>query len=256
MENETKSNVKEKKRKAKEYKEHKEKKMNLYEQWFYRHCDSNNTPDIDIIKSQDYDSKNPLQYEDNILRNNYNKPDITNTYTHDYAAWFQRHSTKKETAKFVNIYADILKKRKEEEKRIKQEDYFLAYTPICKKYYPFILMPVHETQTNIYNKDFFCFSCNSHFCIEYKNNHIEHSFIDLDQIKINEEELIKAENSVKIKISPLFNGKFDEKINEKIKKYKDEIIRFNYFIINSYRNEKIIFIITLIFIIFSDLKKT
>ena len=81
-------------------------------------------------------------------------------------------------------------------------------------------------------------TCNSHFCIECKNSHIKHTYINLDQIKINEDELNDAENSVKIKISKLFNGKLDEKAFEKLKVYEEEMIKFNYFIIDSYRNEK------------------
>ena len=245
MENEIKSKNEVKNRKEKEYKEQKEEEWNLYEKWFYRNCDSNNKVNIDIIISRDYDSKSPPQYEDKTLINNDNNPYVYKKGNFDYAEWFKRHSFQKDSVKYGNSYICNLEETKEEEEkqRIESEENFQVYTTFCKKYYPFIIKPINKTKKNICGDhfkifSFFCLACNSHFCIECKINHIGHSFINLEQIEIKEEELIKSENLVKIKISQLFNGQFDEKTCEILKKYEEEIIKFNYFIINSYRNEK------------------
>ena len=93
------------KEKAKE-KPKEEKGTTPYEKWFYRNCDNNNIPDIDIIKSQDYESKTPLIYDDAILRNINNKSDISKT--NDYAAWFQRHSIQNASFEYKNNYAGNL----------------------------------------------------------------------------------------------------------------------------------------------------
>jgi len=89
---------------------------------------------------------------------------------------------------------------------------------------------------------YFCFKCDKHFCLECKNIHIEHSFINLEETKISEEELNKEENLIKAKISSLFNKYSNEQLahksSEKIENFKEEIIEFNYFIINTYRINK------------------
>ena len=71
---------------------------------------------------------------------------------------------------------------------------------------------------------------------------MNHSFIILDEIKINEEELINERNSVQKKISSIFDKFLDKKLdnnsNKIIKKSIDELIKFNYYVINSYRKDK------------------
>ena len=71
---------------------------------------------------------------------------------------------------------------------------------------------------------------------------MNHSFIILDEIKINEEELINERNSVQKKISSIFDKFLDKKLdnnsNKTIKKSIDELIKFNYYVINSYRKDK------------------
>lgn len=39
---------------------------------------------------------------------------------------------------------------------------------------------------------FYCFKCNDHFCIECKSSHIGHSFINFEDIKIDNEGIAKA----------------------------------------------------------------
>jgi hypothetical protein len=101
--------------------------------------------------------------------------------------------------------------------------------------------------TNICKKDskrftYFCFTCDNHFCPKCKTDHIGHSFINLEEIKIKEEELINERNSVQNKISSLFskylNEKLDNNSQKLIKKSIHEIIKFNYYVINSYRKDK------------------
>ena len=249
----------ENKRKEKDHGGEKQERWNLYEKWFYRNCDNNNTPELHIIKSQDYTPKNDLLYENRIIENNDNEPYVIKKNILDYAAWFQRHSS---SGNFEKSKEE--KEEKEERKKIETEEDFHIYTSICKKYYPFIINPVHKPQNNICKNHYknyvlFCLTCNIHFCVEDKKYHIDHSFIDLDQIKINEEELIEAENSVKNKRFQIFNEKLDEKACEKLKKYEEEIMNFNYFIINSYRNEKNnfykFFNFYYLFVLKKDLKK-
>ena len=89
---------------------------------------------------------------------------------------------------------------------------------------------------------YFCFKCDKHFCLQCKNMHIKHSFINLDEKKISEEELAKEENEVKSKINVLFskylNVQLDDRSYEKVEKFKEEIIEFNYFVIDLYRSNK------------------
>jgi len=154
------------------------------------------------------------------------KPLETKKDYYDYEAWFKNHSASLEEEK---------------------EDNFSVYTSICKKYYPCFIKPAQKTEKNGFDKhfknfSFFCFTCERHFSTECKTDHSEHSFINLDQLKINEEDLIKEEKSVKNKISSLFKRFLDNKEYENsyeaIKKTEDEIIKFNIFVINSYRKEK------------------
>ena len=131
------------------------------------------------------------------------------------------------------------------------------YTPLLKKIYPLIINPDHSHNQNYYcshktNIDFFCFECHSHFCVQCQSNHKDHSFQSLEEIKINKKELNKVENSIEEKIDLLLKDlitKLNVKINEKSIKYKEEIIKFNRYIIANYKNEKIL-IIFIMFIIF------
>ena len=114
----------------------------------------------------------------------------------DYAIWLEKNCVKRANIKLDS--EDSLNKEKEEG--------FKAYTPICKKYYPLILKPVHNMAYNICSKhlkiiSFFCLICESHYCIECKTNHIGHSFIKFDEIDVNEDELDKKENIIKFKFS-------------------------------------------------------
>lgn len=84
------------------------------------------------------------------------------------------------------------------------EKNFEIYTSICKKYYPFIIRPVNNLGKNLYNKhlkmiNFFCFTCERHFCDGCKAEHSGHSLIDLKKLKIKEKDLIKEEKEVKNK---------------------------------------------------------
>ena len=147
---------------------------------------------------------------------------------YDYDIWFKKHSGLLE----------------EEIKRAEKN--FEIYTSICKKYYPFIIRPVNNLGKSLCNKhlkmmNFFCFSCERHFCDGCKNDS-GHSLIDLEKLKIKEKDLIKEEKEVKDKISSLFQrfleNKEYEDSYESIKKTKDEILKFNVYVINSYRIEK------------------
>ena len=148
----------------------------------------------------------------------------------------------KDVVKFIKCTRYISKNEEAKTNNYQKKDnenYFSVYTSICKKYYPCIIKP---DDTKGYGCCF-CFTCERHFCIEYqREEHLEHSFINFEQLKINEEDLIKEENSVTNKISLLFKSFLDNKENEKlydtIKKIEDELIKFNIFIINSYRKEK------------------
>ena len=167
----------------KESQEEKEIGMNLDEKWSYISLDNNNVPDIDKIKSQTYEewfSRHCVKgIDDRILMHNDNMSILPKTDFHDNAACYQNNE-------------------------IKEEDFFSFYTSICKKFYPLIL----GTNSKIYDKicnnnfkknSFYCFTCDNHFCINCKNNHIKHSFINFEQITIHEEEIIKIEKLVKKK---------------------------------------------------------
>lgn len=122
------------------------------------------------------------------------------------------------------------------------------YTPIVQKFYPLILNQENKIIQNNCQKhsktiSFFCFTCNYHFCLECKSEHMNHSFQDLEDIKINENDFIEEEKKVREKTSLLFEKYFetykeDKKVYEQLKKFKNEIVRFKYFIIEKYKNQK------------------
>ena len=195
-----------------------------YETWFLVHSGMKKKEDLCISdlnnNLEEFASKDEI----------WNMPYETKADIHDYAAWFHRHSVKRERIS-----------EKEE------SDGFKSYTPICKKYYPLIINPVDKNVKKNYdicseNFFFYCFTCDENFSPESKTNHKEHSIINLDEIKIGEEKLIEEENSIRGKISSLFNKNLeenpDEESNEIIKKSIEEIIKFNYYVINSYRRDK------------------
>ena len=112
-----------------------------YETWFLIHSGMKKKEDLCSISNlnnnlEEFSSKNV----------NRNMSDETKADIHDYAAWFHRHSVKRE--------------------RISEEEEaegFKSYTPICKKYYPLIINPVGKNVKKNYNKrsetfSFFCFT--------------------------------------------------------------------------------------------------
>ena len=195
-----------------------------YENWFLIHSGMKKKEDLYIAE---VNKNQPPYYEERSLKesvtgNSKEIDNIPNETIFDYDAWFDKHSVKSEIKEVV-------------------------YTPICKKYYPLILTPINKNKTNICKKDskrftYFCFTCNNHFCPKCKTDHIGHSFISLEEIKIKEQELINERNSVQNKISSQFSKYLNEQLDNNSKKIImksiDEIIKFNYYVINSYRRDK------------------
>ena len=132
------------------------------------------------------------------------------------------------------------------EKSIESIDFNDIYTQILKKIYPLIINPDHNHNQTYYCShkkkiSFFCFECHSHFCVQCQSNHKEHSFQSLEEIKINENVLNGVESSIEERVDLLFKDlktKFNVKIYEKSKKCKEDIIKFNLYIIAKYKNEK------------------
>ena len=121
-------------------------------------------------------------------------------------------------------------------------NFFKKYTSICKKFYPLIMFPGNKSNIckNHYNIfSFYCFTCKSHFCINCKSVHLNHSYKSFDELKFNEEDILKEEKAVSKRISLIFNNELNKSIDKRIlQKLKNELIEFNYFIIDSYRNDK------------------
>ena len=122
-----------------------------------------------------------------------------------------------------------------------------VYTSICKNFYPLIMKVDYEKIKKICNRhyrmlSFYCFTCQIHFCIKCQSEHLGHSFISFDEIEVNEKDIVKEENLINKKISLLFkqkiNKKTDKKTYEFFMKLKNEVIRFNYFIIDAYKRDK------------------
>ena len=121
-----------------------------------------------------------------------------------------------------------------------------VYTTICKKFYPLINV-ANQMRSKKCNKhfniySFFCLKCETHFCSECLTEHIDHSFLNLDEIQIKEKDIISQENSVCKNIYFLFKDKTnkntDKRTKEKFTNFKNEIIKFNYFIIDTYKKDK------------------
>lgn len=97
-----------------------------YETWFLIHSGMKKKEDLCISdlnnNLEEFASKDEI----------WNISDETKADIHDYAAWFHRHSVKRERIS-----------EKEE------ADGFKSYTPICKKYYPLIINPVGKNVKKI-----------------------------------------------------------------------------------------------------------
>lgn len=154
----------------------------------------------------------------------------------DYKVSKQNLLSKENICNGIQRNYSFVKKR-----NVSSNNFIKMFTSICKKFYP-LTMVVEKTQ-NYCKKhhkiiSFFCFTCNSHLCLKCKSEHINHSLESFDKLKFNEENLLKEEKSIPIRASLLFNSKSNKNIDKKIlEKLKNEIMNFNYFIIDSYRKE-------------------
>jgi hypothetical protein len=122
-------------------------------------------------------------------------------------------------------------------------DFDDVYTSRVKNIFPFIVKINNTDIENNCNKcnnkfSFYCFKCNIHFCIECKSSHIGHSFINFEDIKIDNEDITKAIIIIKQNISSLYREYFSENKNIDENLYKNEIIRFAWFILRKYKREK------------------
>ena len=134
-----------------------------------------------------------------------------------------------------------------EEKSLSQEKFFDIYTYISKKLYPLIFNTDDKIIRNICEKhnkiiSLFCFTCNEHFCLECKSEHVNHFLQELKEIKIKEKDLINEENKVRENTTLFFEKYFgiykEKKEHERLEKFMKEIIRFKYFIIAKYKEQK------------------
>ena len=193
---------------------------NKYHDWFLTHSRKE-------VSNQQRQGK----FETKIIK----EPSNVQIVIEDYATWFQNHCVKKAENNIMNADNTNENKLVELNEKISKEKFYDIYTPICKKYYPLILNPVEQKDKN---SNFFCLTCENYFCLEEKNNHSEHSFIKLEELNSAEDIIDKKINLIKKEFSSLINEKSDEKTIQKIKKYENEIIKFNQFIFNSYQKEK------------------
>ena len=74
-----------------------------------------------------------------------------------------------------------------------------VYTSICKKMYPLIIKIDSDNMKKTCNKhykvfSFFCFTCESHFCLKCQSDHIGHSFINFIDKIISEKNIINQKN--------------------------------------------------------------
>ena len=133
----------------------------------------------------------------------------------------------------------------------KNYDFGIAYTSLCKKYYPLIIKPCSKYLKNYCKKHFesffyYCLTCNIHFCIKCQMEHKEHSIINLKEKEINDDEVIKIEKSIEMSLQLMFKqitkkknkGANNKQKNEILNKIMNELERFNYFIIDSYKSDK------------------
>ena len=167
----------------------------------------------------------------------------------------QRFSPPQSVAKKRNSYFNLIENTNVnsaiynkyfKEKSIESINFNYIYTQIIKKIYPLIINPDHNRNQTYYcshkkNISFFCFECHSNFCVQCQSNHKEHSFQSLEEIKINVNILNEIESSIEERVDLLLKDlktKLNAKIYEKLMKYKEDIIKFNLYIIAKYKNEK------------------
>lgn len=122
-------------------------------------------------------------------------------------------------------------------------DFDDVYTSRVKNIFPFIVKINNTDIENNCNKcnnkfSFYCFKCNNHFCTECKSSHIDHSFINFEDIKIDNEDIAKAIIIIKQNISSLYREYFSKNKNIDENLYKNEIIRFAWFILRRFKREK------------------
>ena len=143
----------------------------------------------------------------------------------------RNHSSDRINAQLLQIENSILDKFED------------IYIPIIKKVYPFIFNPDNKNCKKYCQKDyeiisFFCLTCLSHFCIKCQPEHISHTFYDIKKIKIKENEVEQAEIAVKEKKSILFENDLNEELKTSINEAKDEILKFQSYIIDKYKIDK------------------
>ena len=141
----------------------------------------------------------------------------------------------------MNINLLINKESFQSEKAI--ENFDDIYSPIVKKVYPFIINPDNKDIENYCKKhnnviSFFCFACHTHFCIICKSEHTNHSFYSFEKEKINENDITKAEIAIREKSPLLFEDYLNKKLNVNINEAKNEILRFQSYVIDKYKKEK------------------
>ncbi len=85
------------------------------------------------------------------------------------------------------------------------------------------LFPKFEFNCNIHNKIFggYCKNCKMNVCEECLNNHINHNFIDLNKIGMNDEEILKTDQLIKeIEINMLKMHKIKQDMSSFLNKIK------------------------------------
>ena len=120
-----------------------------------------------------------------------------------------------------------------------------AYAPICQKFYPLII------KQNVYESfkkfSYFCLTCNIHLLDKNKNDHKEHSIMNLKEIEIMDEDIIRMEKMMQYKIDNLFKSLSQEKadnpqeklqIKNEILKLKNEFENFSNSVIEQYKYNK------------------
>ena len=123
---------------------------------------------------------------------------------------------------------------------IKQKlgDFSKVYTPICQKLYPLIIKQnMHESSKKY---SYFCLTCNIHLLDKDKNEHQQHSIINLKKIEIKDEDFISIEKIIENKKKNLFKCLFREKADnlEAKLQIKNEIENFIHSVIEQYKFNK------------------
>jgi hypothetical protein len=197
-----------------------------------------------------FEGINNIQRNDAIKRNNSIDFKKLSNYERIHQTKFINEENKKRNRNhsFDFQLSKIISLKCLEENCPTPQNFIHVYTPIVQKFYPLIYNKenkIIQKNCKFHNKtiSLFCFTCNTHFCSKCKSKHMKHSFQDLEDIKINKNDLIEEEKTVREKTSLLFEKYFEtykeeKKICGRLKKFKDEIIRFKYFIIQKYKNQK------------------